>query len=162
MIYAATGHRPGKLLGYEKDDQLKSFAVGILEKLLSVERIKPTKLISGMALGWDMAWAEAGKELGIPFDAYIPCKNQSDRWPKSSQERWSYLISWAKNVKSFSDAYTQRCMQDRNEGMVLDCDILVALWDGSKGGTGNCVNFAKTKERKIINCWGDFSRIFLS
>lgn len=39
--------------------------------------------------------------------------------------------------------YTRTCMQMRNQWMVDHCDALVAIWDGSSGGTENCVNYAK-------------------
>ncbi|WP_206759019.1 hypothetical protein [Anabaena azotica] len=41
----------------------------------------------------------------------------------------------------------------RNEWMVDQCHRLVALHDGSTGGTGNCVNYAKSKKVHIVNLW---------
>ncbi|GMX64545.1 hypothetical protein Elgi_38140 [Paenibacillus elgii] len=40
-------------------------------------------------------------------------------------------------------------MQKRNEHMVDESRIMVACWDGSKGGTGNCVNYI-TKSSKTL------------
>lgn len=34
--------------------------------------------------------------------------------------------------------------------MVDKSDIVIAIWDGSNSGTGNCVNYAKSKNKKII------------
>jgi uncharacterized phage-like protein YoqJ len=34
-------------------------------------------------------------------------------------------------------------MQVRNEWMVDHCNDLLAVWDGSDGGTGNCVRYAQ-------------------
>lgn len=36
-------------------------------------------------------------------------------------------------------------MQTRNEAMVDAADELWALWDGSSGGTKNCIDYAKGK-----------------
>ncbi|MBD2505253.1 hypothetical protein H6G83_32415 [Anabaena azotica FACHB-119] len=52
-IIAATGHRPTKLGGYSP---------AVLSRLTDLatayfERISPTQVISGMALGWDTAIA---------------------------------------------------------------------------------------------------------
>ena len=41
-------------------------------------------------------------------------------------------------------------MQTRNEWMVNHCDKLIAVWNGSDGGTGNCVNYAKSINKEII------------
>jgi len=40
-------------------------------------------------------------------------------------------------------AYTPAKMQKRNEAMVNDCNILIAVWNGTKGGTYNCIEYAK-------------------
>jgi uncharacterized phage-like protein YoqJ len=41
-------------------------------------------------------------------------------------------------------------MQKRNEYMVDNSDIVIAVWDGSKGGTYNCVKYAEKLGKKII------------
>lgn len=156
MIYAGTGHRPSKLLGFGKESELrlKDFASVVLQK------IKPTKIISGLAIGWDTALAQAAIELNIPFDAYLPFEDQAGRWPKDSQKEWQRLKSMAVSVKCCSKTFNNVCMQQRNEWMVDNSDVVLALWDGSNGGTKNCVDYAKRKNKKIVNCWKDFERIF--
>jgi uncharacterized phage-like protein YoqJ len=48
-------------------------------------------------------------------------------------------------------------MQVRNEWMVNHANILLALWDGSTGGTYNCIQYAMKKNHiEIINLWGEF------
>ena len=42
-------------------------------------------------------------------------------------------------------------MQLRNQYMVDQADYIVAAWDGTKGGTGNCVDYA-VKQHKTIYC----------
>ena len=41
-------------------------------------------------------------------------------------------------------------MQKRNEYMVDLTDKVIAVWDGSKGGTGNCVRYAEKCGKEII------------
>ena len=48
------------------------------------------------------------------------------------------------------DIYHPAKMQKRNEFMVDNCDILIALWNGTSGGTKNCINYAKKKENVQI------------
>ena len=48
------------------------------------------------------------------------------------------------------DIYYPAKMQKRNQYMVNSSDIVIAVWSGSKGGTGNCVNYAKMQKKEII------------
>lgn len=38
-------------------------------------------------------------------------------------------------------AYSSAAMQVRNEWLADRCDALLALWDGSPGGTANCLRY---------------------
>lgn len=149
MIIAATGHRPDKLGGYgvNVDRKLRYLARKHLEYR------KPTKVISGMALGWDMAWAQAAVDLQIPFIAAVPCPDQPRFWPQQSHDRYRDLLARAAEVVVVSEHYSARNMQRRNEWMVKHCDEVAALWDGSLGGTGNCLAYATKVRKPYINLW---------
>lgn len=143
MIIAITGHRPNKL---GNDYNLTSpLIMGIKAKLQKIiEESKPTQIITGMALGIDTLWAELAIENNIPFIAAIPCKNQEGKWPQKSKDRYSKIINHPLCIRVYvSDKeYDDKCMQKRNEYMVDTCDLLIAVWDGSPGGTANCVAYA--------------------
>lgn len=150
MKIAATGHRPNKLGGYTQEafDKLVEIAT---EYLLES---KPDKVISGMALGWDQAVAQAAKDCGIPYIAAVPFHGQEKRWPWNSQEYFKYLLQFAEEVVFVSDgAYQHWMMQKRNEWMVDNCDILLAMYDGTKGGTANCINYAQKQGKSIVNLY---------
>jgi len=150
MVIAGTGHRPNKLGGYSQEafDKLVNIAI---EWLLEN---KPTKVISGMALGWDQALAQASKDVGIPYIAAVPFKGQEKKWPQKSQDYFKYLLQFAEEVIFVSEGtYDLRFMQIRNEWMVDNCDIILAMYDGTKGGTHNCVEYAKSKNKQIINLY---------
>lgn len=148
MILAGTGHRPNKLGGYSKE---------ALEKLVNIaiealQEIKPNKVISGMALGWDQALAIAAYKLDIPFCAAVPFTNQETNWPKESQEAYTRILLKADLVEVICDGgYAPWKMQKRNEFMVDNADVILAMYDGTSGGTANCINYAKSKNKKIIN-----------
>jgi uncharacterized phage-like protein YoqJ len=55
--------------------------------------------------------------------------------------------------------FTSYAMQIRNEWMVDHCDLLVALWDGSPGGTGNCIRYAKRAKCATVNLWPHWSKL---
>lgn len=151
LVIAATGHRPNKLGGYGPDvfDRLVRTAD------LYLRQWRPDSTISGMALGWDMAFAQASAELGMPFHAAVPFEGQQSQWPASSQRYWEELIKLAASVTIVSPgAYHVEKMQIRNEWMVNRGHRLCALWDGSAGGTGNCVRYAQSNPKVAIdNVW---------
>lgn len=148
MIIAATGHRPDKLGGYTEavDNKLRACATEFLTARA------PSKVISGMALGWDMAWAEAAMLLGIPVIAAIPFAGQELRRPQPSRERYEFLVAFAaERVIVCPGGYDPAKMQRRNEWMVDHADSVAALWNGSAGGTRNCVLYAKRVGKPIDN-----------
>ena len=156
MIVAGTGHRPNKLGGYTRDARTRLFNTAIR----SLEHLRPTKLISGMALGWDQALARACVELNIPFIAAVPFAGQETVWPAASQREYRELCEAASDFIIVSPGgYSAAKMQIRNEWMVDHCDRVLALWDGSPGGTRNCVDYAKTVNKPISNAWKCFQRM---
>lgn len=151
---AATGHRSDKLGGYsnEAHNYLIKIAIDCL-----VEQ-SPEKIISGMALGWDMAWAEAGQTLNIPVVAAVPFLGQDEVWPPFSRIKYKNILSKCVDVIFVCDqGYAPWKMQIRNEYMVDHCDLLVALWNGSNGGTGNCIKYANKVNKPILNLWDKFN-----
>lgn len=149
MIIAATGHRPEKLGGYGEAvrDRLRALAAGYLKAEA------PLTVISGMARGWDQAFAEAAIELRIPFIAAVPFEGQHHRWQPDGQRHFEWLCSKAALVKIVSHRPGSRAMQQRNEWMVDQANKICALWDGSTGGTFNCIRYANRVGRPVENLW---------
>lgn len=158
MKYAVTGHRPNKLFPkskfpYSVDNYAKLLAFA-KESLKNADPKKVT-ILTGMALGWDMAIAEACCDLGIPFVAYVPCKGQESQWRPHWQAKYLALLASAQEVKVLAEKYSVSAMYNRNKAMADDADVLLALWDGTEGGTGHCVNYFITQypDKKIYNYW---------
>jgi len=151
MIIAGTGHRPDKLGGYTEAnfDRL----VTIAEKWL--KGLKASKVISGMALGWDQALAQAAINLEIPLIAAIPFTDQAKVWSDKSKAYNQYLLDKAQEVVNVSgmDDYSVEYMQKRNIWMVDNCDILLAMFDGSSGGTKNCIQYAESQNKRMVNAY---------
>ena len=94
VVLAATGHRPGKLgvdAGIEA--RLLRLAGGYLE---ATDR--PKAVISGMAIGWDTAWALAATEIGIPLIAAVPLEDQPGRWPLEARRVHERLLRGLQHV----------------------------------------------------------------
>jgi len=151
QVYAATGHRPDKLGGYNPtiNARLLSLARSFLEE------DRPDVAISGMAQGWDQAWGWAAVELAIPLIAAVPFKGQEERWPKPARDEYHDLLARAfvyvvdDDVRGIAEVVA--AMHRRNRWMVNHSTKVVALWNGSAGGTAHCVAYAGAD--KVVNLW---------
>ena len=150
---AITGHRPDKL---GNDYDLKSplidrIHLSILEILESIDKDLNILPITGMALGIDTLYALIAIELNLPFIAAVPCLNQESKWIEKSRKVYRDIINNSLcTVHCVTDGEcTRSCMQKRNEWMVNECNELIAVWDGTSGGTSNCVKYAESRSKKI-------------
>ena len=173
MNVAFTGHRPHKLWGYvdlkpkekainkhnEALNKYRALFVILRDTVLNnwTDRKDKLRIISGMALGVDQVAAWVGIKLkekypgAVELEAAIPCKDQDIKWRDGSKQVYQYLLSKCDVRTLVHDGpYNYSCMQSRNEYMVDHADILIAVWDGSSGGTGNCVRYAQSKDIRII------------
>lgn len=151
MKIMVTGHRPDKIGGYDKSNPVRvALRAAMRERLLA---LKPEVAISGMALGIDQDFAWICVDEEIPFIAAVPFGGQESMWPKQSQDSYRMLLALAREVVYVSDpGYSKEKMFIRNEWMVDhvgDDGVVLAVWDGSSGGTGSCVSYAKRRGRKI-------------
>lgn len=158
MRTAFTGHRPNKLYGYNYNDPRWVSLKNLFKKLLI--SLGCTEGIVGMALGVDTVAALAILELkdegyDIKLHCAIPCLNQECKWPRESQRLYHDILDKADIVHYVYDGpYNGWCMQRRNEYMVDllsgTRDRLIAVYDGTAGGTRNCVEYARNHNKQII------------
>lgn len=157
-VIAVTGHRPGGLFdGYpytlKNDMLLLSFCKRLMEKLQR-ENSEMT-IRTGMALGFDIAVAEACSSLKIPFEAWVPFANQDLRWPDESKDRYRLFLGEAETIHIVSEGpYKHEFMQIRNEAMIRDADEVASLWNKKpSGGTHNAILYAQKMGIPINNYW---------
>lgn len=153
-IVAFTGHRPDKLGGYgaEARSKLSNFAVDILKA------DRPGHLIVGGALGWDTAGALAAYRIGLDYVLAVPFEGQEVMWPLSSQIMYRTIKARAREVKvTCSPGFAAWKMQVRNRWMVDQADEVWALWNGSHGGTYNCVEYANLRRKPLRNLWSEWA-----
>ena len=151
-VLGITGHRPGKLGGYN-DKTNKSSQIKYMLKKCFLQS-NPACVVSGMALGVDQWAAEVALEMGIKVIALIPCLAQDSKWPPSSRTKYLELlqqIEAAGGVIEYitKEPYSQGCMTLRNQRIVDYATHMLAIWDKSWGGTGSCVRLAKKAGRPI-------------
>lgn len=161
MIVGVTGHRPPRLgLSYDAvdEDGLTQFAGQFLRLLAPLGDI--SCVISGGALGWDMACIRAALDMGVPALVYLPFQNHGSNWPEEQQERVREILSRPRVRtevlrtlhKSYKTAYLKR-----DEWLVNDSDQVLALFDGSDdGGTAYTVRYAQQLGKPVRNVYPQF------
>jgi len=152
MIIAFTGHRPDKLpnkeTGYKLPNPTYIQVCHETQKLLL--ELKPEKCISGMAIGYDLYAAFVCLKLGIPYVSAIPFVGQEKMWPQETQKIYHRILEKAAEAVVVSEGgYAAQKMQIRNEWMIDHCDQVLACWDGSNGGTYNCIKYAQSQNKLI-------------
>lgn len=155
---SATGHRPPKLGGYVPCEKHKAIRRHMRDTLQELQRKHgEITIYSGGANGIDQFWMEVGHYLEIPVIAILPFPGFSRLWPRSGQEHLQDLLDKCWEVRyTHSDAditdksSAVQAMLDRDKDLVNACDLLVAYWNGTKGGTAHTVGFAKSADKPVL------------
>lgn len=152
-----TGHRPDKLpWGLDEGDPrcaaLKSTLTRELEGLY---RRGFRHFISGMAMGCDLYFAEAALALraqypGISVEGAVPCPTQADRWPEALRRRWRAILDACELETVVQQHYDRWCMLRRDRYMVDRSAAVLAVFDGTPGGTRYTLNYAMEHGREIL------------
>ncbi|GAB2732418.1 hypothetical protein [Nocardioides pakistanensis] len=141
---AVTGHRPT----YYTPDEAAWAQVALARAAWTLRsKYGTTTAISGMALGADTWWALAGLAAGMRLHAYIPFTDQPVKWPEADRALWRTLRARAEKEIVLGEHYRVELLHQRNDCMIDDADLMVAVWksDVTKGGTFSAV----TKIRRI-------------
>jgi uncharacterized phage-like protein YoqJ len=121
-------------------------------------------MISGLALGWDTAWAIAALRHNIPLTVAIPFEGQEKRWPEAAQRRYREIRAAAtKVVVCAFGGYSPEAMHGRNKWMVDNSQAVAALWNGdSTGGTAHCIRECNRVGRYVENLWSEYLTFVVS
>lgn len=155
-IISVTGHRPDKLGGYGVNSLTHQRAIThVFANWLEIN--KPDYVLVGMALGFDIYAALTCLVWKIPYIACVPFKGQESVWSSSQQKLYNQVLAAAEDIVIVSPGkYTAKKMQVRNEYMVDRASKVVALWDQSPGGTANCIRYARSRDKEIINLYDEY------
>lgn len=141
LYVAVTGHRPDKLGGWKIPNPMYDLTLmGLYNAFL---QLKPTYVITGMSLGVDQWAAELCVNMDIPFVAAVPFNGQDGVWIPAAKAKYQWLLSKAAVKYVICEGgFEGWKMQERNKWMVKSCHRMVAVWNGSSGGTANCLKYA--------------------
>lgn len=114
--------------------------------------------VSGMALGFDLAAAEAVLALrdscpDVQLVCAVPFEGQERRYPTAEQERYRRVRAQADRSDIVCEAYSPDCYARRNDLLVECAAVLVAWYDGSAGGTRYTVRRAKRHGLRIVGLY---------
>lgn len=162
-----TGHRPRKIawLGDPNHPCCVALCSILRERILQKIHDGYDYFISGMALGADLLCAQIVLDLrqdypNIKLECALPCTKQAHYWSDKQRDKYAEILSKSDYIQILSENYSLSCMQKRNKYMVDNSDCLIAIWNGTDGGTKNTIMLAKRKNIpiEIINpddCIGD-------
>lgn len=155
MVYSGTGHRL-ELIGYENYNKLVDYIVSILPTY------NATKIICGMALGFDQALAEAAIQLNIPFVAAVPFKGQEFVWPEIAKIKYNDILNKALEVIIVCEGgFATKKYFIRDHFMIDNSEAVIALYNGQKkGGTAATVKYAKKQNKQVSNIWSGWQATF--
>ena len=152
-----TGHRSSKLPwgGNEADARCLELKRKLADALEELYGQGVRHFICGMATGCDMFFAEAVLALrerrpDVTLEAAIPCEEQDLRWSPERTERYDRLLAECDKRTLVSRHYTPDCMMRRNRYMVDRSCVVIAVFNGSAGGTFNTLRYAIASGLKII------------
>lgn len=150
MSVSFTGHRPERLgVGYdERHPQVDLF----LNNTIAVAAREHNEFISGAALGVDQWAAEHVLALGANLTLALPFATYGENWPEKSRKYLDTLVKRAKRVHIVCNGpYEPYKTHMRNQWMIRHSQVVIAVWDGEKGGgTASAVQIAKNAKKEIV------------
>jgi uncharacterized phage-like protein YoqJ len=101
--------------------------------------------VTGLALGADTDAAGVWYRMGVPYVAAVPFPNQAGRWPEQSRAAYEIALRLAVGVICVSERDPRNSEEARDmlfrrdDWVVSACDELIAVFDGTPGGTAHTV-----------------------
>lgn len=144
-----TGHRPEKLPW--GTDECDPRCLALKERLdRAVEaawEAGKRHFICGMARGADFYFCESVLRLrerrpGVTLEAAIPWEEQAARWSERDRDRYFGLVRRCDRETMVQRHYDRGCALRRNRYMVDRSSLLIAVYDGTLGGTMYTLTYA--------------------
>lgn len=154
MKVAVSGHRPPKVPMYSEQ-----IMTALQNEFL---RIGAKHVFTGGAIGVDLMAAEVALKLGlkhtlcIPFDGYNRFWREQEEFArlemiKTNPLTNTVLVNEGKPPQGDEGKeWVKKVLNDRNMYMVDNTDCLIAVWNGSKGGTANCFAYGEETQQKRV------------
>ncbi len=148
-----TGHRPEALYEDNTEEEIYDLIYRAVEDAV-YDGYK--EFVCGACRGGDFLFGESVVKLkedypDIKLVCVLPCRNQSEYWANEDRDRYADLLDAADDVICLNDRFVKGCMHQRNRYMVERSSLLIAAFNGTKGGTEYTLSFAKKQGLRIVN-----------
>lgn len=154
---AFTGHRENKLPWGSNENDARCIALKekIYDAVEAVYSAGIRHFICGMATGCDTYFCEAvialrSEHPEITIEAAIPWEGQASRWNQAQRKRYYRLLAECDYHTLVQKHYTADCMMRRNRYMVDSSSVIIAVYNGSPGGTMRTLLYAMRRGIQII------------
>lgn len=137
-----TGHRPEKLAGSER-----AIKAALKKEIKLAIQDGYNVYITGMARGTDLWAAEIildlrRKNKDLKLICAIPYEGFERRWSEHWQKLYLKILAKADLVRVIGKGYHPGIFQIRNEWMVNHSSRVIAVYNGSLGGTKNTIDYS--------------------
>ncbi len=153
-----TGHRPEKLPWGDNEEDARCLALKarLRDAVETAYAEGMRHFICGMARGCDLYFAETVLEMRerypeVTLEAAVPCPSQPSGWRLAEQVRWRRLLARCDMETLVQDHYTPGCMLRRNRYMVDHSALVIAIYDGTDGGTRRTLEYALRQKVPFVD-----------
>jgi len=151
---------------------LRNEIVEVINDIMGKSDETEFKFIFGGAIGVDQLMFSICEELkqeakeydacAIILEIAIPFEKQASKWYERDVDRYELqkqhadILTFVDTIEGYEfkgvpvGEYHPAKMMIRNRYMCDNSNIVIAVWNGSKGGTANAVNYAKKIGKEII------------
>ena len=162
-----TGHRPSKLgIKSEADHLCEEIKLGLKREIAIACELGYRNFITGMALGTDTRAAQevlrfryvyGWRGETVKLFAAVPFDGQELHWTMEQQKRYQRILANCDGVFYIGSAGNAGAYMARNIYMTDHASRLIAVSNGSAGGTLRTINAAieRGMEIRVINCLKD-------
>ena len=138
-----TGHRPEKLTMPE--EQMAALLETEIRKAIDRQF---TTFISGMAKGVDIVAAEIVLRLReqdkrLKLICALPHPGFGLHWGSGWTERFQSVLAQADLERTISPSFSYASYQARNEWICRHSGLVIAVFNGERGGTKNTLEYAR-------------------
>lgn len=142
-----TGNRPHKLPPHS----YKAIQERLWRLLSGFKKQGGQKIITGAATGIDTWAATAALSHDLSLLSYVPFPQQADNWGISDQEVYKKILGKSKEIITFGDVPKNNLFFVRNQAIVNNSDIMVAITSPVQSGGGWwTAQFALKRNKPLI------------
>jgi len=152
-----SGYRPKKF-NYADPAMLENISVKLAASIfLMIDKGYNTFLFGG-APGFDILAARAvNYAKAVKKDIHLVCVlpysdfHLSNEFDDFWRRQYLKIIPLYYNIITQNEQYHRSCYMDRNKYMIDHSSQLICLFNGTKGGTYNTIEYAKSKDVAVVN-----------